>query len=79
LAVDASGVLYVSDTNNHLIRKITPEGVVSTIAGTGAIGAANGTGTLASFNNPGYIAVDGSGNLWVTDSDNHRIRKITPI
>jgi sugar lactone lactonase YvrE len=79
LAVDASGVLYVADYLNHLIRKITSEGVVSTLAGSGTRGSANGTGTLASFNNPAGIALDGNGNMWVADSGNHRIRKITPI
>ncbi|MEY2661375.1 MAG: hypothetical protein RLZZ123_2547 [Pseudomonadota bacterium] len=79
LAVDASGAVYVADYGNHLIRKITSEGVVSTLAGTGIRGSANGVGTLASFNNPTGIALDGSGHLWVADASNHMIRKITPV
>jgi streptogramin lyase len=79
LAIDASGAVYVADYSNHLIRKITPEGVVSTLAGTVMRGSANGVGTLASFNNPSGIALDGSGHLWVADSSNHMIRKITPV
>jgi sugar lactone lactonase YvrE len=79
LAIDAGGAVYVADYGNHLIRKITPEGVVSILAGTGTIGATNGTGTLAGFNQPSGITFDGSGNLWVADTGNNRIRKITPI
>ncbi|WP_407426204.1 DUF6443 domain-containing protein, partial [Arcticibacter sp.] len=78
IAVDASGNLYVSDQQNHRIRKITPGGVVSTFAGSGSIGSANGTGTAASFQYPMGLAFDASGNLYVADAFNHRIRKITP-
>ena len=78
IAVDKSGNIYVVDGNN-LIRKITPRGVVTTLAGsTGVAGAANGTGTQALFNGPSGIAVDKSGNVYVADSDNNSIRKITP-
>ena len=78
LAIDASGNLYVVDTHNCLIRKITPAGVVSTIAGTGAKGFVNGTGTSASFYYPQGIAIDAAGNLYIADSGNNAIRKITP-
>jgi len=78
VAVDSSGNLFVVDSGNHTIRKITPAGVVSTIAGTGAAGSANGTGTAASFNGPNGIAIDATGNLFVADTGNHTIRKITP-
>jgi NHL repeat/FG-GAP-like repeat len=78
IAVDSSGNLYVSDYNNHLIRKVTPAGVVSTFAGTGSIGSADGTGTAASFYYPAGIAIDSGGNLYVADSENHTIREITP-
>ncbi|MBP6757930.1 MAG: hypothetical protein KA133_01645 [Flavobacterium sp.] len=75
---DNSGTIYVSETGNNLIRKITTAGIVSTLAGTGTSGSTNGTGTAASFNSPRQLAVDGSGNVYVTDYGNHLIRKITP-
>jgi sugar lactone lactonase YvrE len=78
VAVDASGNVYVADYLNHSIRKITPAGVVSTLAGSGLTGGADGIGTAASFNRPSGIAIDTSGNLYVADNLNHSIRKITP-
>jgi len=77
VVVDAKGNLYVADTDNHRIRKITPEGVVSTLAG-GTRGFSDGTGTEAWFNSPSGVAVDNSGNVYVADSVNNRVRKITP-
>jgi hypothetical protein len=76
LAVDYPGNVYVADEFNHLIRKITPSGVVSTIAGTGSIGATNGIGTSASFNYPDGISLDGLGNGYISETLNHKIRKI---
>jgi len=78
VAVDASGNIYVADTENNMIRKITPAGVVSTVAGQLIPGSANGTGTAASFNGPQGIAIDVSGNLYIADSGNNQIRKISP-
>jgi len=78
VAVDASGNLYVADEVNNLIRKITTDGTVSTLAGNGKAGAADSTGTAASFNGPAGIAVDGAGNVYVADANNNLIRKITP-
>jgi sugar lactone lactonase YvrE len=77
VAVDNAGNVYVADTNNCLIRKISNSGMVTTLAGTGASGAVNGSGTAASFSFPTGIAVDGSGNIYVADTSNYLIRKIT--
>jgi len=76
--VDAAGNVYVADYANNLIRKITSAGVVTTLAGSGAQGTVNATGTAASFFNPFGVCVDGAGNVFVADQDNHLIRKITP-
>ena len=78
IAVDVSGNIYVADSYNHRIRKITAAGVVSTLAGNGTTGSTDGAGTAARFNLPTAIAVDGGGNLIVTEQDGHRIRSITP-
>jgi RHS repeat-associated protein len=78
LAVDASGNVYVADQQNNAIRKVTPAGNVTTLAGSGSPGSANGTGGAASFNSPTGVAVDGSGNVYVADYANNMIRKITP-
>jgi len=78
LAIDASGNLYVGEEGNDNIRKITPTGVVTTFAGTGSEGAVDGVGTAASFRNPWGVGVDASGNVYVGDTYNSKIRKITP-
>jgi sugar lactone lactonase YvrE len=78
VAVDAADNVYVSDGVNNLIRKITPGGTVSTLAGSGDAGAIDSTGTAASFNGPAGLAVDAAGNVYVADANNNLIRKITP-
>jgi sugar lactone lactonase YvrE len=77
VAVDSAGTVYVGDWNNNRIRKITPAGVVTTLAGS-TVGYLDGTGTGARFNNPYGVAVDSAGTVYVADSNNNRIRKITP-
>ena len=77
VAVDGSGNVYVADTVNNLIRKITPYGVVTTLAGSVGGGSSNGTGSAAEFYQPHGVATDLSGNVYVADSGNNTIRKIT--
>jgi sugar lactone lactonase YvrE len=78
VAVDGGGNVYVADTGNHTIRKITSSGMVTTLAGlAGNFGSEDGAGSAARFSNPGGVAVDGSGNVYVADAGNHTIRKIT--
>ena len=78
IAIDGSGNLYVSDTGNDTIRKVTAAGVVTTVAGSpGSAGSADGTGSAARFNGPRGLTVDGSGNIYVADAGNSLVRKIT--
>ena len=78
LASDSFGNIYVADTGSHTIRKVTPAGVVSTIAGgSGQPGTADGNGASARFNSPAGIAIDASGNLYVADTGNSTIRRIS--
>jgi sugar lactone lactonase YvrE len=79
VAADASGNVYVADTRNHTIRKVTSAGVVSTLAGlAGVWGRADGTNNGARFNQPQGVTVDASGNLYVLDTGNHSIRMVAP-
>ncbi len=79
MTIDSAGNCYVADSANNVIRKITPAGIVSTLAGTpGIIGSKDGTGGAAQFNSPVGITVDGAGNLYVAESTNSTIRLITP-
>ena len=76
LAVDRQGVIYVADTGNHRIRRITPSGDVSTLAGSGSEGDTDGPAATARFASPRGIAIDDAGVVYVADTDNHRIRRI---
>ena len=78
ITIDASGNLYVSDTGNNTIRKITSAGVVTTIAGTaGSSGSTDAAGSSARFNSPYDIDIDAAGNLYIADRGNNSIRKLT--
>src|SRR5213075_239030 len=79
LTADAAGNIYVADRSNATIRKISPAGVVTTVAGAaGKLGNSDGAADVARFNQPYGIAVDRTGNLFVTDKAEHTIRKISP-
>jgi sugar lactone lactonase YvrE len=78
LAIDATGTLYVVDTGNNAIRRITPDGQVSTVAGDGVAGYRDGPGYQARFNGPIGLAVDRTGRVIVADTYNDRIRAIGP-
>lgn len=79
IAIDPSGVLYVADSGNHVIRRVTRDGAVTTFAGKpGAMGGVDGKGPAARFAKPAGIAIDAGGNLYVADNLGNTIRKITP-
>ena len=80
LAGDAAGDLYVADTNNSRIRRLTLAGIITTVAGTGFAGFSGGGGSAisASLKTPFVVAVDPSGNLFIEDRSNYRLRKVTP-
>ncbi len=78
VAVDAAGNVYIADTINHRIRKIDAfTGIISTAAGGGSSFGDGGAATSAQLNNPGGVAADAAGNLYIADTDNNRIRKVT--
>jgi sugar lactone lactonase YvrE len=81
LALDAGGNLFISDSGNNRIRKVTPDGIISTLAGTGTADSAGDSGpaALADLNYPIGLAADGAGNLFIADSSNNRVRKISPV
>src|SRR5262249_35828987 len=79
VAVDGAGNIYVADTSNQTIRRVTSAGEVSTLAGlAGLPGSADGLGPVGRFYLPTGVTVDGTGNVYVADSGNHTIRKVTP-
>ncbi len=79
VAVDSAGNVYVADTFNYTIRKVTRDGVVTTLAGlAGSCGSADGPGSAAGFYQPAAVAVDSAGNVYVADTYNDMIRKVTP-
>lgn len=79
VALDASGNLFIADTGDYRIRKVSATGTITTVAGSGNYGFSGdgGPATLASLASPRAVAVDGSGNLFIVDSDNGRIRKVS--
>jgi len=77
IAVRADGYLYVADSNNHCIRLVSPGGVVTTIAGDGSPGFEDGEGSVARFDTPVGLAVDADGALYVCDTNNHSLRRLT--
>src|SRR5262249_54272201 len=80
MAFDAQGNLYFSDTGNHRVRKITKDGIINTIAGSGAVGNGGdgGQAISAELNEPRGLAIDPAGNVYIADSLNHRVRRVTP-
>ena len=80
VAADTAGNVYIADSGNHAIRKVNAAGSISTLAGNGVPGSSgdNGPAAVALLNSPGGLAVDSAGNLYVADTANHRVRRITP-
>jgi sugar lactone lactonase YvrE len=79
VAVDGAGNVYIADTHNHEIEKVTPAGVLSVIAGTGTDGPPTaGPATSSDLNYPNGVAVDGAGNVYIADTFNNQIEKVTP-
>jgi sugar lactone lactonase YvrE len=80
IAVDAKGNLFIADASNNRVRRVTPDGIITTVAGNGASGKAGdgGPATAAQLEHPQGVAVDAKGNLYIADSNNHRIRKVAP-
>lgn len=77
MAIDSEGNIYVADLGNNKIKKITPNGIVTTVAGSGQVGGADGIAATASFKSPRGIAIDAIGNLYITDYGNNKIRLVT--
>jgi len=79
ITVDSSGNLFIADSSNHRIRKVSTSGTITTVAGNGSAGFSGdgAAATNAALNNPGSVAFDSSGNLFIADAQNHRIRKVS--
>jgi len=78
IAVDSAGNVYVADISGNMIRKISPAGLVTTLAGAPVAGSVDGIGTAAGFRSPASVAVDSAGNVYVADFGNATVRKILP-
>jgi len=78
IALDSNKNIFVTDCNNHKIRKITAEGIVSSFAGNGTAGYMDGDANSSQFDSPWGITFAKDGNLYVADRNNHRVRKLTP-
>jgi sugar lactone lactonase YvrE len=80
VAVDISGNVYIADTSNNRVRKVSPAGIITTVAGNGGYGYSGdgGSATSASFYGPIDLAVDPAGNLYIADTNNYAIRKVSP-
>ena len=80
VAVDTAGNVYIADRLNHRIRRVTAAGIITTFAGTGtaSFSGDGGPATSATLNSPDAVAVDGAGNVYISDTNNRRIRKVTP-
>src|SRR5579883_2243596 len=80
IALDAAGNIYVADTGNNIVRRIAADGTVATVAGTGDAGFSGdgGAATSALLNGPEGVALDATGALYIADTFNHRVRKVTP-
>ncbi|MFI9255530.1 Teneurin-2, partial [Streptomyces sp. NPDC053069] len=76
VAVDGAGNLYIADVSNHRVRKVTPNGTITTVAGNGQAGFVSdgGPAVATKLHNPYGVAVDGAGNLYIADHSNHRVR-----
>jgi len=77
--VDADGFVYVADGPNHRIRRVSPTGAVTTLAGSGTAGDLDGPGAAAQFNYPLGVFVAATGDIFVADTENNLVRKISPV
>jgi Viral BACON domain/NHL repeat len=78
VVADTSGNIYITDNFNHTIRKVSPVGTITTIAGNGSLGFSGGPATAATLSSPCGLAVDTSNNVYIADTGNSRIRKVSP-